>query len=52
MQEQQQVEVTKALFINFSVSKIFLQKYLLDAFNHIYIWQVLLQLSCSNTGQI
>ena len=34
------VGVTKALFINFSVSKIsILQKYLLDPLNHIHIWQ-------------
>ena len=47
------VGVTTATFVCFSVSKIFnLAKYLLDYFNHIYIWQVPLQLSCSDTCQI
>ena len=44
--------VTKALFANFSVSKIFiLQKYLLDCLNHIHIRQVPLQLSSEDTYQ-
>ena len=33
---------------NFSI----LQKYQLDSFNHIYIWQVSLQLSCNDTCQV
>ena len=33
-------------------SFFFLQKYFLDYLNHIYIWQVLQQLSCGDTCQI
>ena len=49
------VGVTKAPFVNFSVSKIFdLAKvaYLLDSMNHIHIWQVSPQLSYGDTCQI
>ena len=47
------VEVTKAPFVNFSVSKIaILQKYLFDSLNHIHIWHVSPQLSCGDTCQI
>ena len=45
--------VTKASFENFSVGKIFrLAKVPLSYLNHIYIWQVPPQLSCSDTCQI
>ena len=46
--------VTKAPFVNFSVSKIFdLTKiYPLDYLNHIYIWWVSPQLSCGDTYQL
>ena len=46
------VGVTKAPFVNFSVSKMLLSKYLLDYLHHIHIWQVSPQLSCGNTCQI
>ena len=49
-----EVGVTKAPLINFPVVEIFfLAKYTLSySLNHIYIWQVSLQLSCSDTCQI
>ena len=37
-----------SLWVFFSI----LQKFLLDSFNHINIWQLSLQLSCGNTCQI
>ena len=39
--------VTKAWFVDFSISKIFsiLQKYLLDLLNHIHVWRLSPQLS-------
>ena len=41
MLDNNQVGVTKAPFVNFSVSKILiLQKYFLNHWNHHYIWQV------------
>ena len=47
------VGVTKAPFLNFSVSKIFDPvKYMLDYLHHIHIWLVSPQLSCGNTCQI
>ena len=43
------VGVTKAPFTNFSIIDIsHFQKCLLDLLNHIHIWQVSLQLSCSD----
>ena len=47
------VGVTKAPFVNFSVSKIFdLTKVTVIFFNHIHIWQVSPQLRCGDTYQI
>ena len=47
------VGVSKAPFVNFSVSKILdPAKYLLDSLHHIHIWQVSPQLSCGDTYQI
>ena len=47
------VGVTKASFVNFSVSKIFdIAKVLSHSLNHIHIWQVSPQLSCGNTCSI
>ena len=46
------VGVTEVLFVNFSPKFLILQKCQLDSLNHIHIWQVSPQLSCSDTCQI
>ena len=51
--QRTRVGVTKAPFVNFSVSKIFnLAKHISDYLNHIYVWQVPPQLNCCDTCQI